>query len=67
MTILSKRRPTARVVDAVTAIVEEAWGNPGRRKTAKAVAVAAAGVAGLTAASARISILRRGGAPREIS
>jgi hypothetical protein len=57
----------AKLVDAVIAIVEEARGKPGRRKTTKAVAVAGAGVLALTAASARIAILRRGAAPRETS
>jgi hypothetical protein len=61
MKIFSQRGSIAELVESALEMVGEAHQRKsGRtRKTAKAVAVATAGLAGLTAASARVSTLRR--------
>lgn len=66
MKILSERGSTAELIETALDMVGGARRKSDRtRKTVKAVAVATAGFAGLTAASARVSTLRRAG--REVT
>jgi hypothetical protein len=66
MKIFSERGSTAELIETALEMVGGGRRRTDRtRKTMKAVAVAAAGFAGLTAASARVSTLRRAG--REVT